>query len=45
MLANKVDINCPMEECKNGLSVNDVETYIEGEVLDKFYQFSLNKYV
>ncbi len=45
ILSNNVEISCPSEDCTRKLSTNDVETYVEGEILEKFYQFSLNKYV
>ena len=34
-----------MEECKSYLTVNDVEAYVDADLMEKYYNFSLNKYV
>jgi hypothetical protein len=36
---------CPMEGCNKMIPVRDIEEYLDGDILDKYNKFSLNKYV
>lgn len=45
MDSNIVEIKCPIEGCKNFLTVNDLVVFLDNDMMEKYYRFTLNKYV
>ena len=43
--SNELDMRCPEEKCKKKMPPQDICSYIDGTLRDKYEKFMFNKYV